>query len=65
MSEPFLPVPPPENVRTEDEVALCSDCGMLLQNLRPSRRGWEGWCQDHGRVTAVFRYVPPYQEAME
>ena len=62
MSEPYLPVPPPENIRSEDQVALGSDCGMILQNLRPhGQSAWEGWCQDHGRVTAIFRHVTPYE----
>lgn len=54
MSEPLLPLPPPEGGEYWDPApARCEECGSILQNLRPVEGEWTGWCPTHDRV-------PPY-----
>lgn len=47
MSEPLLPVPPPEpESNWEPNPMRCPQCGEILDP-----RGWgKGWCQFHGIV---------------
>lgn len=50
MSEPLLPVPPPEpDSNWDPEPARC-ECGEIIA-VRPDGKGW---CQFHGMVTPVY-----------
>jgi hypothetical protein len=58
MSEPWMPVPPPEgNPYWDPAPARCPECGVII-NARPTTKGWEGWCPEHETVIAVFSDSP-------
>lgn len=58
MSEAYLPVPDPEPLGSWDpQPARCPECGEIIDAHPASRKDghWEGWCQFHGTVVAVYR----------
>ena len=63
MSEPFLPVPPPERGSYWNPApARCPECRAIVQNPHSASRKnarWEGWCPTHGTVQIVY----PSQES--
>lgn len=54
MSEPWAPELPPGEARSLPW--LCPHHGVILQNVRPTERGWAGWCPEHSWVLGVQRF---------
>lgn len=57
MSEPYLPVPPPERDPYWDPApARCPECRAIIDAHPASRAdgSWEGWCPTHGTVIATY-----------
>lgn len=56
MSEPYLPVPPPEEDGYHDPMPpLCSECGAILRDTRYSGPSLVGICERHGLMRAKYR----------
>lgn len=58
MSEPYLPVPPPEdNSNWNPEPARCEVCGNIVDVRHHEGGAWEhemGYCSTHGLVRTVY-----------
>jgi hypothetical protein len=56
MSEPFLPVPPPErnDEYWDPEPPRCPECGDILGTLEDDEGVAVGRCQFHGMVEPVY-----------
>ena len=54
MSEPYLPVPPPEDNSTwEPEPARCMECGSIVDVIRKGDRTF-GFCSADGEVDIFY-----------
>ena len=56
MSEAHLPVPDPEPEGSWNPQPARCHCGEIIDAHPASRKDeqWEGWCQFHGNVVAVY-----------
>lgn len=62
-AEPWIPLPPEEQVADEEPVPLCPTCGRLARRDLDTQQGW--YCDIDGPCVPEFVYLSDEREDEE